>query len=107
MSAEWTNSGAHLSTVILTASSCASLVFGAGVDLTRSADRLAIDETWACRRTSGPSETLTAKVRSRRKFPAPVARATRTVCQLHTVSEYYCVANASNKEWLWLPAASS
>ena len=26
-----------------------------------SADRLATDETWACRRTSGPSETLTAK----------------------------------------------
>ena len=32
----------------------------AGVDHA-SADRLAIDETWACRRTSGPSETLTAK----------------------------------------------
>ena len=32
----------------------------AGVDHA-SADRLAIDETWACRCTSGPSETLTAK----------------------------------------------
>lgn len=66
MSAEWTNSGAHLSTVILTAfHRVAGVRPGAGY---ASANRLATDETWAGGGSSGTAETLTSIPASAPKF---------------------------------------
>ncbi len=99
MSAEWTNAGAYVSTALLTAA-VSALVLGITLamrQLTASPlTKLGLVERRPHRRSAE---------NSRRACCRPYA--TRAVCHFSVFSEYYCVAITSNKEWLWLPAASS